>query len=71
MSERSRPYRDDETRQVMNITKKVTDFVAELHERYLAEAEQILVDIEVEFAHLCEMMADFDEEEAFDDSDNA
>ena len=62
MSERSRPYRDDELRQVMNVTKKATDFVAELHERYLGEAEQILVDIEVEFARLCEMMSDYDEE---------
>jgi len=64
MTERRRQYRDDELRQVQTILEKAADFQAEIRSRYLGEAEQILVDIEVEFAYLIEMMDEFDKDEA-------
>ena len=64
MTEKRRPYRDDELRQVQTLMQKIADFRIEIHERYLGEAEQILVDIEVEFAYLIEMMDEFDKDEA-------
>ena len=64
MTEKRRQYRDDELRQVQTILEKAADFQAEIRSRYLGEAEQILVDIEVEFAYLIEMMDEFDKDEA-------
>ena len=64
MTERRRQYRDDELRQVQTILEKAADFQAEIRSRYLGEAEQILVDIEVEFAYLIEMMDEWDEDDA-------
>ena len=64
MTERRRQYRDDELSQVMKLVQKAADFQAEIRSRYLGEAEQILVDIEVEFAYLIEMMDEFDKDEA-------
>ena len=64
MTEKRRPYRDDELKQVTKLMQKVADFRIELNERYLGEAEQILVDIEVEFAYLIEMMDEWDEDDA-------
>ena len=64
MTEKRRQYRDDELRQVQTILEKAADFQAEIRSRYLGEAEQILVDIEVEFAYLIEMMDEWDEDDA-------
>ena len=64
MTEKRRPYRDDELLQVQTILEKAKYFQQEIHARYLGEAEQILVDIEVEFAYLIEMMDEFDKDEA-------
>ena len=64
MTEKRRQYRDDELRQVQTILEKAADFQAEIRSRYLGEAEQILVDIEVEFAYLIEMMDEWDKDNA-------
>ena len=64
MTERRRQYRDDELLQVQTLQKKLEDMSHEIYARYLGEAEQILVDIEVEFAYLIEMMDEWDEDDA-------
>ena len=69
MKDKRRPYRDGEQKQVSLIQRKVADFRAEIDERYLGEAEKILVDIEIEFAYLVEMMDEFDEDEARGEDD--